>query len=116
MWVNGTLLHFIVDRGIKKNLILEDVIKLLYFLTTPHPQPYNIEWLHNRQYLHVSQQCRLSYDIKPFKDEVFYDVSPLEVCDVILFQPYMWKRPVVYESRSHTTIITLSVNSTRYQR
>jgi hypothetical protein len=108
MWVKGTPLHFIVDSGSQKNLISAEVIKWLALLTTSHPQPYTIGWLHQGSDLHVSQQCRLSYDIKPFKDEVLCDVSPLEVCDVILGQPYLWKRHVVYESRPHSVIITLN--------
>jgi hypothetical protein len=55
----------------------------------------------------VSQQCRLHYDIKSFKDEVLFDISPLEVCDVILGKPYLWKKHVVYESKPHNVIITL---------
>ena len=35
------------------------------------------------------------------------DVAPLEVCDVLLGQPYMWKLHVVYESRPRSVIITL---------
>jgi hypothetical protein len=50
----------------------------------------------------------LSYGIKPFKNEVLCDVSPLEVCDVILGQPYLWKHHVVYESRPRSVIITLN--------
>jgi hypothetical protein len=46
MWVKGTPLHFIVDRGSQKNLISTEVIKQLGLSTTPHPQPYNIGWLH----------------------------------------------------------------------
>jgi hypothetical protein len=46
-------------------------------------------------------------DIKPFKHEVLCDISPLEVFDVILGQPYLWKHHVVYESRPHNVIITL---------
>jgi len=57
--------------------------------TTPHPQPYNIGWLRQGQDVHVNQQCRMSYDIKPFKDELLFDVAPLEVFDVLLGQPYM---------------------------
>jgi hypothetical protein len=49
----------------------------------------------------------LSYDIKPFKDEVLCDVATLEVCDVLLGQPYLQKHHVVYESRPHSVIITL---------
>jgi hypothetical protein len=74
---------------------------------TPHPQPYTIGWLRQGRDLCVSQQCRLPYDIKPFKDEVLCDISPLEVCDVLLGQPYLWKRHVVYESRPRSVIITL---------
>jgi hypothetical protein len=49
----------------------------------------------------------LSYDIQPFKDEVLCDVSPLDVCDVLLGQPYMWKLHVVYESRPCSVIVSL---------
>jgi hypothetical protein len=49
----------------------------------------------------------MSYGIKPFKDEVLCDVSPLDVCDIIFGQPYMWKHHVFYESRPHSVIVTL---------
>ena len=45
MWVKGTPLHFIVDSGSQKNLILAEVVKQLGLLTTPQPQPYNIGWV-----------------------------------------------------------------------
>ena len=89
MWVNGVPLHFIVDHGSQKNLISTEVIKQLNFLTTPHPQPYNIGWLSQGRDLHVNQQCCLPYAIKPFKDEVVCDIAPLEVSNVLLGQPYM---------------------------
>jgi hypothetical protein len=110
MWVKGTPLHFIVDSGSQKNLISTEVIKQLGLLTTPHPQPYNIGWLHQGQEsedLRVSQQCQLSYGIQPFKDEVLCDFSPLHVCDVLLGQPYMLKHHIVYESRPHSVIVSL---------
>jgi hypothetical protein len=107
MWVKGTPLHFIVDSRSQKNLISAKVVKQLGLSTTPHPQPYNIGWLRQGRDLCVSQQCRFSYDIQPFKDEVLCDVSPLDVCDVLLGQPYMWKRHVVYESRPRSVIVSL---------
>ena len=36
-------------------------------------------------------------------------MAPLEVCDVLLGQPYMWKCHVVYDSRPHSVIVTLEV-------
>jgi hypothetical protein len=50
----------------------------------------------------------MSYGIKPFKDEVLCDVAPLEVCDFLLGQPYLWKCHAVYESRPRSVIITLN--------
>ena len=74
---------------------------------TLHPQPYTISWLHQGRDLCVSQQWHLPYGIKPFKNEVLCDISPLEVCDVLLGQPYLWKCHVVYESIPCSVIIIL---------
>jgi hypothetical protein len=74
----------------------------------PHSQPYTIGWLHQGSDIHINQQCHMSYDIKPFEDEVLCDVSPLEVCNFLLVQPYLWKLHVVYESGHHGVIITLN--------
>ena len=108
MWVKGTPIHFIIDNVSQKNLIPTEVIKKLSMLRTPHPQPYTIGWLRQGSDLHINQQCRLSYNNNSFKDEVLCDVSPLEVCDVLLGQPYLWKLHAIYESRPHSDIITLN--------
>jgi hypothetical protein len=108
MWVKGTLLHFIIDSDSQKNLIFAEVVKRLDLPTIPQPQPNTIGWLRQGSDLRVSQQCQLSYDIKLFKDEVLCDVAPLEVCDVFLGQPYLWKHHAVYESRPRSFIITLN--------
>jgi hypothetical protein len=107
MWVKGAPLHFIVDSGSQKNLISVEVTKWLdlrqHHICNLTPSGGSTKG----EIFHVSQQCHLPYGIKPFKDEVLCDISPLEVCDVILGQPYLWKHHVVYESRPHSVIITL---------
>ena len=107
MWVKGSPLQFLVDSGSQKNLILAEVVKRLILPTIAHPQPYTIRWLHPRRDLRIREQCRLPYSIKTFTDEVLCDVPPLDVADVLLGQPYLWKRYVVYGSRPHSVIITL---------
>jgi hypothetical protein len=57
MWVKGTPLHFIVDRGSKKNLISVEVVKRLALPKTLHLQPYTIEFLCQGSDLYVDQQC-----------------------------------------------------------
>jgi hypothetical protein len=88
-------------------MISTKVFQRLDFLTTPHLHPKTIGWLRQGRDLRVSQQCCLSYDIKPCKYEVLSDIDPLEVCDVLLGQPYLWKRHAMYESRPRNVIITL---------
>jgi hypothetical protein len=107
MWVKGSLLHFIFDNNSQKNLLSTEFVKQLNLPTTPHPQPYTIDWLCQGRDLLFSQRCLLPYDIKPFKDEVLRDISPLEVYDVLLGQPYLWKHLVVSKSRPRSVIITL---------
>ena len=107
MWVKGSLLQFIVDSGSQKNLISAKFMKQLGLPTTPHLQPYSFRWLHQGRDLRVSQQCRLPYNINPFTYEVLCDVAPLNVFDVLLGQPYLWKQHAMYESRPHGVIVTL---------
>jgi hypothetical protein len=116
MWVKGNMMYFIIDSGIQKNLRSKEVIKQLALPTKPHLHPYTIGWICQGSDLCVSQQCRLSYSIKPLKDEVLFDVSPLKFCNVLLGQPYLWKRHVVYESRPRSVIINLNRNYTGYSR
>jgi hypothetical protein len=105
--VKGIPLHFIVDSGSQKNQISTEVVKRFKLTMKQHPQPYTIGWIIQGWDICVNQQCHVLYNIKPFKEEVFFDVSPLEFCDVFQRQPYMWKHHAVYESRPRSVIITL---------
>ena len=91
MWVKGSPLQFLVDSGSQKNLISAEVVKQLGLWNIEHPHPYTIGWLHPGRDLRIRQQCRLPYNIKPFTDEVLCDVAPLDVADVLLDQPYLWR-------------------------
>jgi hypothetical protein len=106
MWVKDTPLHFIVDSGIQKNLISTEVFKRLAMPKIPQPQPYTIRCLRQGSNIRVSQQCRLSYDIKPFKDEVLCEVTPLKVFNVIFFQPF-YGNAMLYMSLGLTVLLLL---------
>ena len=40
-------------------------------------------------------------------DEVLCDIAPIDVSDVLLGQPYLWKRHALYESQPRDVIVTL---------
>jgi hypothetical protein len=107
MWVKGTPLHFIIDSVARRTSSQQRSSSgwPCRQCRTHNPTPLDGS---TKEAISISQQCRLSYDIKPFKDEVLCDVAPLEVCDVLLGQPYLWKHHVVYESRPRSVIITLN--------
>ena len=65
-----------LNRGCEVAMILDHNI----------PTIETIGWLHQGQDLHVSQQCHLPYNIKPFTDKVLCDIAPLDVSHVLLGQ------------------------------
>jgi hypothetical protein len=48
-------------------------------------------------------------------DEVLCDIAALDVFDVLLGQPYLWKRQDMYESRPLAVIITWEICYTMYR-
>lgn len=66
--------------------------------TTTHLQSYTIGWLQQAWDLCMRQLCHLLHNIKPFPNEVLCDVSLLEVCDLLLGQPYLWKQHTIHQS------------------
>ena len=82
--VGGNDLHFIVDSGSQKNSLSFETLKRLNLKTKLHPQPYSMGWVSQGKDIKVNKQCHLSYSLKPFKDDVIYDVASLDVCDILL--------------------------------
>ena len=83
------------------------LMKKLGLVTTPHPYPYNISSMKDGQELRITQQCRLAYFIKPFEDEVLYDVAPLSVANALFGKPYVWDRHGTYQSRPQKVIVEI---------
>ena len=62
-------------------------MKKLGLVTTPHPQPYNISCMKDGQELRITRQCRPTYFINPFEDEVLYAVALLSIADALFGKP-----------------------------
>ena len=96
IWVKNDPLRLIVDNISRKNFFHEDIVKKLGLLTTPHREPYNISWMKDGKKLRITWQCRLSYFIKPFEDELLSDVALLFVANTLFGKAYLWDRHNTY--------------------
>jgi len=68
--------------------------------TFNHPNPYPLGWVHRNASLQVTKQRKLKFAIcAKYIDEVVVDVVPLDICGVILGNPYMWDKDGIYYKR-----------------
>jgi hypothetical protein len=65
--------------------------------TKPHPKPYPLGWVCDKENLNVTKQCRVIFSIvSKFIDEVDLDVVSLDICGIVLGNPYLYDRKAVF--------------------
>ena len=92
-----TKINTLFDSGSQVNLISEEVVKKLGLETKPHPKPYPLGWVVQNSQLQVIQQCDLKFAItSKFIDEIILDVIPLDICGIVLGNPYLYDRKTIF--------------------
>jgi len=105
--VKTSLVDAIVDPGSQKNLISEALVQKLRLKTVRHPKPYPLGWIQKEAGMSVVSQCTFRFALhESYIDEVTCDVVPLDVCQVILGNPYLWDRYAIYDRRAQTYLFT----------
>ena len=79
----------VIDGGSCTNLIEKKVVEHFNIPTIDHPLPYQLSWLTNAGSMTVRKQAKVEFSIDDYFDVILCDVSPLEVCHVLLGRP--WK-------------------------
>jgi hypothetical protein len=73
----------------------------------PHPKPYPLGWICDKEKLNVTKQCRVRFAIaSKLIDEVDLDVVSLDICGIVLGSPYIYDRKTVFfrhENKYHLT-------------
>ena len=83
--------------GSQANLIAESLVKKLGLETKPHLKPYPLGWIHDKEKLNVTKQCKVKFLIaSKLVDEVELDVRPLDICSMVLGSPYLYDRKAVF--------------------
>jgi hypothetical protein len=56
----------------------------------PHPKPYPLGWVCDKENLNVTKQYRVIFSIdSKLIDEVYLDVVSLDICGILLGSPYL---------------------------
>lgn len=95
--INQTKVETLFDTGSQENLISESLVKKLGLETKPHPKPYPLGWIHDKEKLNVSKQCKVKFVIaSKLVDVVKLDVIPLDICGMVLGSPYLYDRKEIF--------------------
>jgi hypothetical protein len=75
--------------------------------TKPHPNPYPLGWVCDKEKLDVTKQCRVKFYIATkLIDEVDLDVVSLDICGIVLGSPCLYDRKSIFfshEKKYHLT-------------
>ena len=50
-------------------------------------RPYKIAWFKGGGEVSIDHRCLVKFSVGKYKDEICYDVVPLEVCHILLGRP-----------------------------
>jgi hypothetical protein len=92
-----TKIDTLFDSGSQVNLISEALVKNMGPEMKPHPKPYPLGWVCDKQKINVNKQCRVKFAIASnLIDEVDLDVVSLDICGIVLGTPYLYDRKAVF--------------------
>ncbi|XP_042437074.1 uncharacterized protein LOC122023042 [Zingiber officinale] len=91
---NGKVCDIIVDGGSCENVVATTMVEKLQLKTKDHPRPYKLSWLRKGNEVKINKRCLVQFSIgDKYKDEVWCDVIPMDVCHLLLGRPWQfdWK-------------------------
>jgi hypothetical protein len=92
----------IVDNGSTDNLVSTEMVEKLELETIEHPSPYRVSWLQKGHQVNVIKQCLVEFKIGGYKDEILYDVIPMDACHLFLGRPWKYDRNVIHDGKKNT--------------
>jgi hypothetical protein len=104
--------QLIIDNRSIDNLVSTDMVEKLKLEMKIHLNPYRVSWLHKGHQVMVSRQCKVEFKIGGYKDEVFCDVIPIDVCHVLLGRLWKYDRHFIHDGRKNT--YTLDKNGCKH--
>ncbi|XP_043699834.1 uncharacterized protein LOC122650488 [Telopea speciosissima] len=93
----------IVDSGSCVNVTSDTFVKKANLKVEKHPQPYKVSLL-NGQTLEVNQRCSIPLKLHRYEEEVWCDVVPMCLTDVLLGRPWMYDNDVMVGGKKNQCV------------
>jgi hypothetical protein len=95
----------IIDSGSCINAISSSLVTRLGVKLIPHPNPYKVSWVDTSS-IDIKERCLLPIQFMSYKDEIWFDVIPMDVGHVILGRPWLYHLDVTIYGRKNSCSFT----------
>ncbi|XP_020703108.1 uncharacterized protein LOC110114534 [Dendrobium catenatum] len=101
--ISGKVCDLLIDSGCTENIISQSAVNSLKLKTTKNPTPYKIIWVKRGVEVPVSEMCIVNFSNgKHYNCEVLCDNIDMDVCHLILGQPWQFDTGVLYDGRTNS--------------
>lgn len=97
----------IIDSGSAINAVSSKPVSQLKLTPPPHHCPYKVSCV-NKTSLPVTQHCLLPLEVLSYKDNIWWDVIPMDVGHIILGRPWLYDNDVT--TYGHSNIWSFKFN------
>ncbi|XP_071687037.1 uncharacterized protein [Rutidosis leptorrhynchoides] len=97
----GKVCNMIIDGGSCENMVSNEMVEKLGLKAEDHPEPYQLTWLKKGNRIKVTKRCLVRFSIgKKYKDEVWCEVIPMDVCHLLLGRPWKFDRRTKHDGNT----------------
>lgn len=108
--VQGTECEYLMDSGSQINFVSQSLVFFLNLPTKRCTEPYNASWVTQDCKTPITRSCLVEFLIgRQYKDKIWCDVIPMDMCHVLLGWPWQWERNILYWGGEN--VYELKVNS-----
>nr|KYP37662.1 Transposon Ty3-I Gag-Pol polyprotein [Cajanus cajan] len=88
-----------LDQSQRENLFHTrcKVLENTSLTTIPHPKPYILQRINEERGIVVNQQVNIPISIGKYKDEVLYDIMPLDASHILLGRPWQFDKKTIHD-------------------
>lgn len=93
----------IINGGSCTNVASSTMIEKLKHPTFKHPKTYKLHRLNEENSIEVTRQALVNFLFgDACKDDIVYDVLPMDACDILLGRPWQSNKETMHNCRTYT--------------